>query len=708
MIKRMNEQKLPRILSACSVFLPPSQYRLRFLLTWLFVALSQMPLLLSQDCPASLDAGISRSCGTCAEKYLEFRLALDAGNGREAFSIGQFLITEVERLNKPALLACLLLNTGRSAMSSADDYTSGERYLRQFLGLPKSVIKPQNRVLAHGMLAEGLRRRGLSEDAYKEYTNALSIAKAEKDTSGMAMAVYQAASIRYSAGNAREALALYLQAVELTRGKNPPGFFSALGGVTSAYSKLSVRDSALMYSRRAFEVAKTLNSPGYMGYAHLNLGDCLMLNDSLSQALFHLNKARQLFSEQEDSWSLSSANIHLGKLALAHKNYRSALDYFSEAMSIPALNGYPERKLEVYEGISNAYKNLGQYERAVVYLEKSSLLKDSLNRKQQDEKLDQLQMAYEVKEQKAQIELYQQKEKITSLTITLVSTGLAFLLLLAGAMIIAFREVRKKNRLLGAQNVQIEEQNHQLIRYTEDLERFTSVASHDLKEPARSISSFVGLILRRYSEILPEKAMESLLFIKDAAGRMTRLVEDLLELSHLEKLKGKLPTESTNSRQLLESALQNINQTITERKAVIYTNDDCQEWPALNCAPSLLSQVFQNLVANAIKFSPQQDPTVHVSYYPESDKHIFSIRDEGIGIAPEYQDQIFSMFVRLHSRKVYEGSGIGLTTCQRIVEAHGGRIWLESIPDQGSTFFFSLPMQNAEVKSNAGYTEIES
>jgi PAS domain S-box-containing protein len=224
-----------------------------------------------------------------------------------------------------------------------------------------------------------------------------------------------------------------------------------------------------------------------------------------------------------------------------------------------------------------------------------------------------------------------------------------------------------------------------LKRSNEELQQFAYVASHDLQEPLRAVASFTQLLSERYKGKLDKDADEFIAFAVGGANRMQTLINDLLSYSRLET-RGK-PPEPTDSHDALGQALANLGTAIRESVALV-TND---ELPKVLADEGQLVQLFQNLVGNAIKFHGKEPPRVHVSAALQGREWLFSVRDNGIGIAQEYQERIFSIFQRLHSREEYPGTGIGLALCKRIVERHGGTIRVESEPGSGSTFFFTLP-----------------
>jgi PAS domain S-box-containing protein len=223
-----------------------------------------------------------------------------------------------------------------------------------------------------------------------------------------------------------------------------------------------------------------------------------------------------------------------------------------------------------------------------------------------------------------------------------------------------------------------------LERSNKDLEQFAYVASHDLQEPLRMVSNYTQLLAKHYEGRLDEKAKKFMDYAVDGAIRMQGLINDLLTYSRIGTQSK--PLENTDTHALLGEAIRNLSAMIEEKRAII-TNDDL---PTVRADASQLMQVFINLISNAIKFQGENTPHIHVSAQDKGREWVFSIRDNGIGIEKQYADRIFVIFQRLHTRQEYPGTGIGLALCKRIVERHGGRIWFESEPDKGSTFFFTL------------------
>ncbi len=230
----------------------------------------------------------------------------------------------------------------------------------------------------------------------------------------------------------------------------------------------------------------------------------------------------------------------------------------------------------------------------------------------------------------------------------------------------------------------------ELARSNAELEQFAYVASHDLQEPLRMVTSYVQLLARRFRGKLDRDADEFIAFAVDGATRMQDLINDLLAYSRV-GTRGK-PFSPTDPNAALQAALSNLRLAIDGCGAVV----DYDPLPIVSSDGTQLVPLFQNLVGNAIKFRREEPPRVHVSVAKNEDGYVFSVSDNGIGIEAKYHERIFLIFQRLHSRAEYPGTGIGLSICKRIIERHRGRIWVESEPGKGSTFRFTIPMTGGE------------
>jgi len=229
----------------------------------------------------------------------------------------------------------------------------------------------------------------------------------------------------------------------------------------------------------------------------------------------------------------------------------------------------------------------------------------------------------------------------------------------------------------------------ELAQSNRELEQFAYVASHDLQEPLRAVSGYVSLIEARLQDTLDEKTRQYIDGTIQGAARMQQLITDLLALSRV-GTQGK-PFVPTDLNTVLAQALMSVSVSTREAGATI-THDPL---PTLSVDAGQLVLLFQNLLGNAIKFHGERPPVIHIGAQPHEDHWLFSVRDNGIGIEPQYYERIFLIFQRLHTRKQYPGTGIGLAICKKIVERHAGSIWVESRPEEGTTFYFTIPRVGA-------------
>ncbi len=232
----------------------------------------------------------------------------------------------------------------------------------------------------------------------------------------------------------------------------------------------------------------------------------------------------------------------------------------------------------------------------------------------------------------------------------------------------------------------LQDKTDALARSNDELEQFAYVASHDLQEPLRMVSSYVQLFEKRYADQVDAQSQKYINYAVEGAKRMQSLIGGLLEYSRVGRVDEPFATVDTSAA--LDQALLNLRSTLDESRAAVTRGP----LPTVNGNAGRLAQVFQNLIGNAIKFRrPAVAPAVHVSATPHRKEWLFAVRDNGIGIDPQYMDRIFVIFQRLHTRAEYPGTGIGLSICKKVVERHGGRIWVESQPGAGATFQFTLP-----------------
>lgn len=242
----------------------------------------------------------------------------------------------------------------------------------------------------------------------------------------------------------------------------------------------------------------------------------------------------------------------------------------------------------------------------------------------------------------------------------------------------------KRERYLKLLLSKLDASNKELQRSNEDLEQFAYISSHDMKEPLRTIGSFTSLLKRRYTKKLDDDAEEYFDFVTEGVSRMSSLISSLLTYSTIGRKEASFNEVDLNK--IIKLKIQDLSKIIEEKNAGVYVS----KLPVIRCEENQIGIVFYNLILNGIKFNKQNEPKIWIDF-EERDKYwVFSVRDNGIGIAPQFQSQIFEIFKRLHTREEYSGTGIGLSLCNKIIHQHYGKIWLQSKEGKGATFYFSI------------------
>lgn len=257
------------------------------------------------------------------------------------------------------------------------------------------------------------------------------------------------------------------------------------------------------------------------------------------------------------------------------------------------------------------------------------------------------------------------------------------------------QELKEKEDSLRASEAALTKKAAELERSNAELEQFAYVASHDLREPLRVITNFSGLLEKKYKRQLDEAADRYIGHIVDSAARMSALIGDLLVYARVGQ------AESTRTRTDLNRVLDDVRKSLASSIDESGTTFAYQTLPDVHANATLMQQLFQNLISNSIKFRREGvPPRIEIAAKRNDGEWLLSISDNGIGIERQYADRIFEIFQRLHSRSEYPGTGIGLAICRKIVERHGGRIWMQSQLGQGTTFYFTVPMNSAEAQAS--------
>lgn len=662
-------------------------------MTVLLIFLVVQPV--SASCPTELSERYRTNCADCPELFLKgkhafFKRSATQEDFKNALLNWGPVIKEAEALKDHATLACLYRKASKLA-ATLEQFTLAIEYSQAYLALPDDYTSLPKKSRQNGNISEYFSHLGFEEEAYRYHLIAIDQAKQSGDPIALMQVLHQSGTVFYYQGKYEEAMDFYRQALNMALKTEETRSIGALyGGMASAARKAGDPTTALAY---AFSQYHAASSPQTEAYALQNIGDTYQGLNQLDSSLHYLQMSLSLFEENELDIRATKTLSQIGQVYQEKGELEQAKYYYQAALRDSSYAALPF-SLASFQGMASILRESGNYQEATAYLQKSIDLQKRYATVGSDVKKEQIQAEFLLEKTQGDLTQLEQEYEIQQLQSFLWTAGAITLMVLLIAGGFAFQALRRSHWTMKAQKEQIEDQNDRLLEYNERLKRFNSVASHDLKQPLRTTISLLGLFNRRYGKEMPEEAKEYLDLISQQNNQMFQLIEGLLQLSSLEKV-SKEKHQKLSSWQLAENALGQLHSLIEEQEVQLHIEPKLDQWPEITGHPAQLTQVWQNLLANAIKFSDKTAKEVSLGYDPDRNGPTFYVKDNGIGIAKEDQEKIFGMFSRLNPRARFEGSGIGLATCKRIVDNHDGQIWVESEPGQGSTFFFRLPAEMA-------------
>ncbi len=427
-----------------------------------------------------------------------------------------------------------------------------------------------------------------------------------------------------------------------------------LNNVGNVYYELDRYQEALQYFQQSLEVAESAQYREMMALSMAQISRNKTALGQLDAALELANAAQELIQELGDVNGREINLLNLGNIHFLREDYERAIILTSQGIVAAKRRNDEANEIRGYQLLAKIHQQLGDYEKALQYQLIYSTAQETFAKERLDRQVMDLEVQYSIKDKQSKIEQLTKENQLQA--------------------------------LLLEQKDQIVKQNAQLLQANEELRQFAYVASHDLKEPLRMIGSYTQLIFRRHGQDFDQDSQSYFDFVSEGVNRMNNLLDALLRYATIGKTDEEF--EEVRLNDAIELAVINLRVSIEETEAVI----NIPQLPTVRSIQSLLIQLFQNLISNAIKFrKPGTQPVVHLGAVEAEEEVIVSVKDNGIGIAPEYQERIFVIFQRLHTRVRYEGAGIGLSICQKIMQRLGGRIWIESEVNQGATFFIALP-----------------
>ncbi len=519
---------------------------------------------------------------------------------------------------------------------------------------------------------------------------------------------------------------------------DPTGVYANIGIL---HEEMGDEEKAIEYYLKSAEAALTFEDEASIAYAYLDYGYVDAMQGKLDSALQHYENALAIYQKIEHANREAETLYYIGEIYYEREDYDRALSYQEEALAIYERIQSKEDVPSMYSIIAGIYKEMGDTQLAISYFQQAidlaektgltSLLpslfqelsqtykvdenyqkayeyevmfrtwQDSFLNSATKERIAKLETTYELAVQEAEnkkLNEQQAQQKVILRQRTLIAIAASLITVLVFFIaVIQYRANLQKAILNRNLELKVKERtaalasaNQKLLESNDELERFTFIASHDLKEPLRNITSFINLIQKKLKDTTDKDLTEYMDFVVRNTRQLYGLVEDILTHSRVEANR-KRTSEKVDLNLLLLDIQMGLNRTLEEKNAVV----QAVELPPVQGYRSEFFLLLKNLIENGLKYNESPQPMIKIDCRTESGQFQFSVADNGIGINPSYHDRIFEMFTRLNNRSKYLGSGIGLATCKKIIQKYNGEIWIESQEGQGSTFFFTLPTVEA-------------
>jgi signal transduction histidine kinase/Tfp pilus assembly protein PilF len=637
-----------------------------------------------------------------------------------------------KKLDDKVILVKVYLNTGyvyelNNRLDNAAAYYQSSLDLLDFV--PDSV--KIDIVYNWAIINKKLNHFKISRD---NYSKTLGLALEKKDFKAAQMATNGLGTLHEFLGELDLAINSYLQSIEYAnKCKNSKGIVLTLVNISAVYLKGKNYDLALTNITKALNMATDLKDSTHLGYILVTYGKILNEQGKYEEALSYLNKALAFYESNGEKRYIARTLIHTSEVYLQKKdfqtakqyllkaldNYKSALEFddypnlylrlgdlyqkmndndkaieaLTESIISAKARGFKEIVLKGNTTLSQVYAQKGNHKLALEHLKTANIYSDSIFSEEKSRRFAEAQYKFDVEKAEAQFKFEKElgEKRLQDVELRQNRYMLILFIIVFSAVIMTLIYIVKmksrSNMVLIQKNDEIKFQNERLEKSNEILSQFAYASAHDLKEPLRSISSFVHIIDRRYSKILPPEASEYMNFVIGGVKRMESLLGALLEYSTVASVQEEVK-QVTPLKQVLHDVQQNLHSIITEKNAVI---DVSGVLPSLWISRLHLTQLFQNLMSNSMKFSDKQ-PHISIKGQIKDEQYVITVKDNGIGMKAEYSDKIFRLFQRLSRNPQYEGTGIGLAICKNIVDNYNGKIWFESAEGVGTTFFISIPL----------------
>ena len=530
-------------------------------------------------------------------------------------------------------------------------------------------------------------------EGYKHQMEALKYYTDMGDSTGVMNIYYDLGSNFSSQNQIQLSLEYYEKGLAIAKSeKDIKNIILGTTSLSGAWASLNNIEKSLQFNDESMSLARAIGDKEELAWASIHRGHSLTRIQEFEKSEHFLKQAYDLSFEIGNKLLTAYSLEQMSDMKLHQNKLDTAITLLDESYVIFQELGQTNSLKAITRKYADIYFKQKDYEKYRDYTEKFLALKDSLYSKEMAESMASLKQDYDMHrmERENQIALLKKDQELAEATHQkniIMACGIALVsLLILFLMYIKNKSALEKNEILEAKNAEILRQNEFLANSNQDLEQFAYIISHDLKEPLRNINGFTKLLNKKLQLYRTDNDInEYASFITNSTQQMSELLNGLLTYSKVGV------DQSEKSMVALDDTLLLVTNSLRIQLREKNCEIDIQDLPMVFGRSSQLMQVFQNLIANAIKFSDKEENKITIGVKDNEGEYCFFVKDEGIGIDSQYQKDIFVVFKRLHNRAVYKGSGIGLATCKKIVEEHGGRIWVESELGKGSSFCFTLP-----------------
>jgi signal transduction histidine kinase/Tfp pilus assembly protein PilF len=621
---------------------------------------------------------------------------------------------------------------------------STEMFAKKSLEVSEKLNYSEGAIRAKNILAVAYSIQGKMNLAFEEFEEAIELAKMTNNQILICRTYNNIGRSHIKIGNFEKAVSYYQKGAKCSAKFGLDQQMSDnLLNMAAAMKEQGIWDTAFKYAYEALKIATIIEDKTLISDAHFMLGILYIHEEDYKEALNHfetaLKNARDnnnqlgvariidqmgcLYSKQNQpkraldahrkAYIISSqinypeqiilSLEHLAEIYIKDKQYSKAIEKSMEGIHISKQLGALRNVTKLYALLAKSYAAQSNYPQAYIYHTKLKTLSDSLITQERNQKLTELKIKYQLESKEAENQLLktqQAKDKLTIQKATIAST--AFIIALIALCIIAYllhkrstyRKAisRKLKNEVNRRTTELKKMNADLTKSNKEMERFNHIASHDLKEPLRNIISFTRLLEMRLKNQDDHVADEYLSFVVANAKQMHTLIEDVLEFSEFSERKIEL--EEVDLGKTLQQVLTSLQALMEEKTAhIIY-----EKLPIIKTNEAQIYILFRNIIKNGLLYNNHPTPIIKIDYQEKNHQHLLSITDNGIGIDEVYHAQIFDMFKRLHNRQEATGSGLGLSICQKISNRLGGEILIKSVPEEGSTFTITLPIEDLNDK----------